>query len=184
MPEVKFGKKDEPAVTLRKSDDLIAVRTLSTRSVMAGPVMSPAAAELRDGQLVLAFPEAGVEVYRVSTETGHKSLEERKQALRMMPDVRFAGGVLTDDQTGEPVVYTENLFIKFVDQADPDHCRAVIREAGLTVKEELNYAPNAFFVAAPEGTGTTVFDIAMSLLDREDVEYHALRWTVKAPEHC
>ena len=171
MPEVKFGKKDEPAVTLRKSDDLIAVRTRSTRSVMAGPVMSPAAAELRDGQLVLAFPEAGVEVYRVSTETGHKSLEQRKQALRMMPDVRFAGGVLTDDQTGEPVVYTENLFIKFVDQADPDHCRAVIREAGLTVKEELNYAPNAFFVAAPEGTGTTVFDIAMSLLDREDVEY-------------
>jgi subtilisin-like proprotein convertase family protein len=171
MPEVKFGKKDEPSVTLQKSDDLIAVRTRSTRSVMAGPVMSPAAAELRDGQLVLAFPEAGVEVYRLPVERGRKSLEERKQALRMVPDVRFAGGVLADEQTGEPVIYTENLFIKFVDQADPDHCRAVIREAGLTIKEELNYAPNAFFVAAPEGTGTAVFDIALSLLNREDVEY-------------
>lgn len=171
MPEVKFGRKDEPSVTLRKSDDLIAVRTRSARSVMAGPVLLPTAAELRDAQLVLAFPEAGVEVYQLPAGPGRRSLDERKQALRMTPDVRFAGSVLVDESTGEPVVYTENLFIKFVDAADPEDCRTVLREAGLTIKEELTYATNAFFVAAPEGTGTQVFDIALSLLNRDDVEY-------------
>ncbi len=169
--EVKFGKKTEPSSTLQRSEDLIAVRTRSTRSVTGGPVPSAGAADLADGQVVLAFPEAGVEVYRVPIEAGRKSLDERKQALRMLPDVRFAGGVLMDAQSGEPVVYTENLFIKFVDRADPQSCREVIREAGLTIKQEVEYATNAFFVAAPEGIGTKVFEIALALLNREDVEY-------------
>ncbi|HVG96377.1 MAG TPA: S8 family serine peptidase, partial [Chloroflexota bacterium] len=171
MKEVKFGRKDEPAIKLRMSDDLLAVRTRSTRSLRAGPVASEAAAEVADGDLVLAFPEAGVEVYRVPTGAGRRSLGERKTALRQAPDVRFAGGVLVDDTSGEPVVYTENLFVKFVDGADPESCRAVLREAGLTIKQEVDYATNAFFVAAPEGTGTDVFDIAARLLRRDDVEY-------------
>lgn len=169
--EVKYGKKTEPSFTLQRSDDLIAVRTRSTRSLTAGPVPSAGAAELADGQVVLAFPEAGVEVYRVPVGPQHKSLDERKQALRMLPDVRFAGGVLVDTQSGEPVVYTENLFIKFLDRADPEGCREVIREAGLKIKQELEYAANAFFVSAPEGIGTKVFELALSLLEREDVEY-------------
>ena len=169
--EVKFGKKTEPSTTLQRSEDLIAVRTRSTRSLTAGPVPSAGAAELADGHVVLAFPEAGVEVYQVPIESGRKSLDDRKQALRMLPDVRFAGGVLMDEQSGEPVVYTENLFIKFVDRADPESCREVIREAGLTIKQEVEYATNAFFVAAPEGIGTKVFEIALALLNREDVEY-------------
>jgi subtilisin family serine protease len=171
MPQVKFGKKTEPTTTFRKSDDLIAVRTRSARSLMAGPVMPAAAAGLNDGELVLTFPEAGVEVYRVPTEGPRRSLEERKTTLRRSPDVRFAGGVLVDDQSGEPVVYTENLFIKFVDQADPEDCRAVLQAKGLAIKEEVKYATNAFFVAVPEGTGTAVFDIALELLERDDVEY-------------
>jgi len=169
MPNVKLGKKTEPGVELRRSDDLIAVRTRSTRSIMEGPVLRPEAAEVRDGEKVLEFPDAGVEVYRVPAE--QKSLEARKRTLRLSPDIRFAGGVLVDDRTGEPVLYTENLFIKFLDDADPDECREVIRQAGLTVKEELSYATNAYFVSAPEGSGTQVFDIAERILARDDVEY-------------
>jgi subtilisin family serine protease len=171
MPTVKFGRKDEPSFELRESNDLIAVRTHSTRPLRAGPVLPAAAAELEGGELVLAFPEVGVEVYRVPTGTGHAPLDDRKKALRMVRDVRFAGGVLVDEQTGEPVLYTENLFVKFTDETDPAHCRNVLREAGLKIKEELAYATNAFFVEAPEGTGQKVFDIAISLLDRDDVEY-------------
>ena len=85
-------------------------------------------------------------------------------------DVRFAGGVFVDP-AGEPVVYTENLFIKFRDQAEPKACREVIREAGLTIKNEVSYATNAFFVAAPEGTGEKIFEIAATILARDDVDY-------------
>ncbi|MDJ0648836.1 MAG: S8 family serine peptidase [Xenococcaceae cyanobacterium MO_188.B19] len=171
MPEVKFGHKDESSVQFRKSENLIAVRTRSRRSATAIPVPSPISAELSGGQLVLSFPEAGVEVYQVPIGTGQRSINERKVSLRRLPDVRFAGGVLVDQESGEPVIYTENLFIKFTDTTELDDCRTIIREAGLTIKEEVGYAPNAFFVAAPEGIGEPVFEMALSLLNRDDVEY-------------
>lgn len=174
MPTVFFGSKDEPGYGLEQSADMIAVRTRSRRSITraVGGVPSPTSAELDDGVLVAAYPEAGVEVYRLPTgATAARSLSDRKAALRLDPDVRFAGGVLADPATGEPVIYTENLFIKFVDAADPEDCAAVLREAGLAVKYPVEYATNAFFVEAPEGTGQGVFEIAAALLAREDVEY-------------
>lgn len=173
MPKVHFGRKDEPAFTLEESDDLIAVRTHSRRSIArsATPVPSPASAEISDGTLVVAYPEAGVEVFRVPTGKGKRSLSERKTALRTSPDVRFAGGVLVDPVSKEPVLYTENLFVKFTDATDPNDCLAALREAGLTVKELVRYATNAYFVQAPEGTGQEVFEIAERLLKRPDVEY-------------
>src|SRR5262245_10473511 len=103
MPIMKVGRKDEPGVELRRSDDLIAVRTRSARSLTEGPVLPPEAAEVQDSEKVLAFPEAGVEVYRVPVGPNKKSLEDRKRNLRMSPDIRFAGGVLVDAKTGEPV---------------------------------------------------------------------------------
>ena len=173
MPRVYYGTKNEPGFDLEQSDDLIAVRTRSRRSVRnaGGPVPTPVTAELADGTLVVAFPEAGVEVYRVPVGRGARSLDERKSVLRAAPDVRFAGGVLVDGASKEPVLYTENIFIKFVDTADPDDCLEVLREAGLKVKYKVDFATNAYFVEAPEGTGQGVFDIATALLKRDDVEF-------------
>lgn len=62
MPDttrVRLGRKHEPPITLRKSDDLIAVQTRSTRSIRAGAVPSPVSGEVADGFLVPTFPEAG-----------------------------------------------------------------------------------------------------------------------------
>jgi len=172
MPKVYFGRKGEPGFDLEMSNDLIAVRTRSGRSVTrAGPVPTPAAAQLADGQLVLAFRDAGVEVYRVPVTRGGRSLEARKAALNALPDVRFAGGVLVDPATRAPVLYTENLFVKFADSADGDDCRALLREMSLTIKSEPAYATNAFFCEAPEGIGRKIFDIAETLRARDDVEY-------------
>jgi subtilisin family serine protease len=173
MPTVYFGTKDEPGFDLEQSDDLIAVRTRSGRPITRaiGPVPIPLSDELVDGTLVAAYPEAGVEVYRVPVGHGARSLAERKTALRASSDVRFAGGVLVDPATKEPVLYTENLFIKFTDTTDPDDCAAVLRDAGLLIKNAVAYATNAYVVSAPEGTGQKVFDIAASLLKRDDVEY-------------
>jgi len=186
MPQVFYGRKGEPGLKLEESPDLIAVRTRSRRSVSrsASPVTSPVAALVADCDLVLEFPEAGVEVYRVPVPTasgGKRSstrgaspvmtLDARKAALRAAPDVRFAGGVLVDANSHRPVLYTENIFIKFQDSADPAACRAVLQAQGLAIKSEPSYAVNAFFVEAPEGTGQKVFDIAAALLQRADVEY-------------
>lgn len=173
MPTVYFGTKDEPSFDLEQSTDLIAIRTRSGRSITrsTGPVPTPTSAELADSTLVASYPEAGVEVYRIPVNRGTRSPTDRKSALRAFSDVRFAGGVLVDPTTKEPVLYTENLFIKFVDAADPDDCLAILRDAGVTVKNAVDYATNAYFVSAPEGTGQQVFDIATTLLKREDVEF-------------
>lgn len=173
MPRVFFGGKDEAAYELQQSEDLIAVRTRSGRSVRrsASPVVSPLSGALDDSNLVVSYPEVGVEVFRVPVGNAQRSIEERKTVLRAAPDVRFAGGVLIDPATGEPVLYTENLFVKFSDDADDDACREVLRSMGLSIKEEVGYAVNGFFVQASEGVGQSVFDIALSLLGRKDVEY-------------
>jgi subtilisin family serine protease len=173
MKTVYFGKKGEPGFDLELSSDLVAVRTRSGRSITrsTGSVPSPLSAELEDGVLVAAYPEAGVEVYRVPVGSGARSLIDRKAALRASPDLRFVGGVLVDPVTQEPILYTENLFVKFVDKADPDDCAAALRDVGLTIKNEVSYATNAYFVAAQEGSGQAVFDIAAALHQRDDVEY-------------
>jgi subtilisin family serine protease len=119
---------------------------------------------------VLSFPQVSVEVYR-RREKASRSMEEMRQQLDESPATRFAGRVLVDEHSREPVLYTENMFVKFRDDESRDQSLAALRDAGLTVKQELPYATNAFFVAAPERTGQRVFEIAEELLRRDDVEY-------------
>lgn len=168
MPEVYFGRKDEPATPLEQTDKFIAVRTHRPIVRRAPPVPGVLEAALPDTALVASFPEVNVGVYRVP-EDGSAGLDVLKSQLRALPDVRFAGRVLVD-QAGEPVVYTENLFIKFVDEKNEAACLAVIVDLGLSVKRKVDYAANAWFVAA-DGAGQEVFNIANELLKRDDVEF-------------
>jgi hypothetical protein len=172
MPTVYFDIKASSGFDLEPSDDLIAIRTHSKQSVnrTIGSVPAPESAGLKDGILVAAYPEAGVEVYRVPVADSSRTLDDRKAAVRASPDVRFAGGVLVDPQSNEPVLYTENFFLKFKDDIAPSDCISTIQETGLELKKEMDYAINAYFVAAPEGTGKKIFSIASNLLHRDDVE--------------
>jgi len=170
MPEVTYGGENGKTVRLEVDPDLVAVRARRGRSLREGPVTPPEAALVDAMESVLSFPQVGVEVYR-RPEQSSRSMEEVRRELHESPATRFAGRVLVDENTGEPVLYTENLFIKFVDDKKRDECLEVLREAGLSVKQELPYATNAFFTAAPEGSGQAVFDIANELLRREDVDY-------------
>src|SRR5215208_5661647 len=170
LPEVTYGGQNGETIQLKVDPELVAVRARRGDSLGEGPVPGPEAGLLNEMEPVLSYPEVSVEVYRRRERSG-RSMEEMRKELDESPATRFAGRVLVDEQSGEPVLYTENLFVKFRDGKNRDQCLAVLREAGLTVKQELPYATNAFFVAAPEGTGQRVFDIANELLQREDVEY-------------
>ena len=170
MPEVSYGGENGRKIRLKVDPDLVAVRARSGDSLREGPVPGPEAALLNEMDAVLSFPEVGVEVYR-RRERSSRRMEEVRRELRESPATRFAGRVLVDEQSREPVLYTENLFVKFRAGKNRDECLATLREVGLTVKRELPYATNAYFVAAPEGTGQRVFEIASELLKREDVEY-------------
>ncbi len=170
MPEVTYGGENGKTVELEVDPDLVAVRARRGGSLREGPVQGREAALLNEMDTVLSFPEVGVEVYR-RRERSSRSMEEMRRELHESPATRFAGRVLVNKQSREPVLYTENLFVKFRDDKSRDECLAVLRDANLTLKREPPYATNAFFVAASEGTGQRVFDIANELLARDDVEY-------------
>ena len=87
------------------------------------------------------------------------------------PAIQFAGRGLRD-QDGAPVVYTENVFVKFADDAAPAR-RATPRwtALGLTVKRELAFATNAYFAAAPPSApGGGCSSSPSELLASDDVE--------------
>lgn len=171
MPTVTYGGRNGRTIEFENSDDMLILRTRSQRSMRAGVVASPESDYLEDFEFQFAFPEAGVEIYRRAARAGARAaVEKARKSLKQAPDTRFAGRVLVEKKTSEPVIYTENLFIKFQDDCTEAHCQEIIEEAGLSIKRSLSYARNAWFVDAPEGTGQYVFEIAASLLEREDIE--------------
>ena len=170
MPQVTYGGKHGETLQLEVDPELVAVRTRSGGGLQEGPVAGPEAALVSDLDLVLAFPDSGVQVFRRTADRG-PTIPEIKDQLSQSPETRFAGSVLADPTSGEPVLYTENVFVKFLDDVDPEACRRVLAEFGLTIKDQPAWATNSFFASAPEGVGQEVFAIAAQLLERPDVEF-------------
>ncbi len=198
MYTYQYGGQNGTTHKLVESKDLVVVRTkeksleemnLSTRSRSFLSNMIP----------VSAFPEASVKIYRVLDPDRDSPLRRRNEIRKQFPTedgVRFAGRVLKDPDTGAIKVYTENFFLKFYDHLDLDQCRTLLVEMGLEEKEKLQFAHNAFFVEAVEGTGTQVFELAQEYLQKAEVEFchpeiveekaaksiHSMQWHLKTTE--
>lgn len=177
MFTVRYGGKGGTRYSLAESNNLVAVRTANRsplmveRSFATAPVSDAALRVLDNFELVARFAQAGVEVIRAVTDRAPRKLrDEARAALKKEPEIAFAGRVLTDPQSGVPVLYTENFFVKFDDDESAANCRKTLKEYGLTVKREIDYLRNAYFVQAAEGTGLNVFKIAEELLKEASVD--------------
>ncbi|MFN0145955.1 MAG: S8 family serine peptidase [Dehalococcoidia bacterium] len=167
MVTVRYGGKEGRAYTLDYSEQLVAVRTVARDSLERTP-LSPGAQESLIGLDVEAqFREAGVEVLTAGSTPRRDSV---RAALKAEASVRFAGRVLVGEDGVEPVLYTENLFVRFAREVTREDAHGIFRDAGLQVKRELRYASNAYFVEATEGIGLEIFDIAERLLDQDAVD--------------
>ena len=122
---------------------------------------------------VFCYEHAGVEVYRITGPTKEVSQMRDRWISRLKRnwDIRFAGRVLCDPETRSPVLYTENLFVKFRDGIRPSTCRRILRSYGSIVKRDLSYAENAYFVQFPEGVGLEIFELAAKILSMTNVEF-------------
>lgn len=167
----RYGGKKGRQYALVESDQLVAVRTRSRRPLDVSFLSSGARRMLDHLESALRFPEAGVEVFRVVLKRNRRALRDRARALlKRERELQFAGRVLCDQRSGAPVVYTENFFVKFHDECATRTCKKVLKSHGLVIKRELEYARNAYFLAAPQGTGRRVSAIAARLLRDEQVE--------------
>jgi subtilisin family serine protease len=175
MVALRYGGKRGNTYSFDVSATRVAVRTREARSVIAASPADAAPISARARELLRHFdvdwniPAAGVEV--LDAPGGTTALRDAaRQALTEEPEVRFAGRVLVDPASDAPVVYTENFFVKLDPELDEEECRRILADYSLMIKRPLSYAANAYFAAAPEGTGLAVFDIAERLLAIPQVE--------------
>jgi subtilisin family serine protease len=179
MLTVRYGGRGGSAFGLAPSPDLVVVRSKERVPVLAdglsgvAPLSRSAHELLSEFELVSRFDEAGVEVLRARTRArGARAIGLRDRARAVLGNeaaIEFAGRVLMDVRSRVPVLYTENLFVKFDDDAAASRCRALLKAYGLAVKRPVEYLRNAYFVEAPAGTGQKVFGVAARLLQEKDV---------------
>jgi subtilisin family serine protease len=177
MVTVHYGGKNGEPYELVLSDNHLVVRT-GRRSPLMGErpfgdasISAAAHSVLDQFELAIRFREAGVEVLRAKGSTGSAEVRDNARVvLKAEPEIQFAGRVLIDPTAQEPVIYTENLFLKFDDDAEHSVCQETLGRYGLVIKSELTYARNAYFVKAPDNTGLAIFDLAEGLLDENSVE--------------
>ena len=164
----KKGKKQ----TLVESNDKIVVRTKNARSLSDAVFTDEGKKSLDNFKVDMEIPEADVTVLKANKGIKNKlaARDEARTTLKKEEELKFAGRVLTDKGTESPVLYTENIFVKFFDNVKQEVCEQILSESSLKIKEKLEYAANSYFVSAPEDTGLKVFEMAEKLLKKKEVE--------------
>lgn len=175
MYTVRYGGKRGAAFQLVESPNLVVVRMRDNQGLESVQMGSESQSVLNTAPEVLAFPAVRVSVRQVAqpgTDVAAAMLQRdaARAILKQEPNVRFAGRVLQDAQSGALQLYTENFFVKFKDKIREQACLDCLQAYGLHLKRKLNFAVNAYFVAAPDGTGLQVFDIAEKLLQEKSVQ--------------
>ena len=168
MLYVRYGGRKGRRLGLRVATDLVVVRTKEAGLAQTRVQSKAGRAALEGAQSILQFENAGVDVLRLPGSKARR--DKARAALKRDKGLRFAGSVLTDTKSREPVIYTENFFVKFDDALTGKRARALMRKYGLTGKRDLDYAGHAYFAAAGDGTGRKIFAIAEALLQEEGVE--------------
>lgn len=168
--EVRYGGKTGPSQRLLLSSDLLVVRTwenLRWDRVARGRASQVVAEAFRTEW---NLPQHGVTVLRTKRTSGARAqVAAAKAALSAEPGILFAGRVLRDTHSRRPVLYTENLFVQFLEETGEARRRGILDAMGLTIKRPIEYIPHAYFVAAPPGTGRGTFAIAKKLLAAPEI---------------
>lgn len=196
MYKYKYGGKSGKTISLVESPDMVAIRTKDNKKLENVAVSKKSRSLMEGSEEIVAFPEAGVSVRKINVASADNPIEKRDEArtaLKAEDDIRFAGRVLQDKETGAVTLYTENFFVKFKDDVPEADCLKILKQFKLSIKDKLVFATNSWFVSAEEGTGLKIFEIAEKLLAIPQVEFchpemvqerkfkaiHPLQWHLK-----
>jgi hypothetical protein len=167
----QYGSVGRTKRELVEDESLLVVRTKSRRPLGRIALDKAALTLMGSFESVVRYEKTGVEVLRTRVSRGRLALRDKaRKVLGKSIDVQFAGRVLTDHNSDRPVLYIENLFVKFEDDVSPCTAKKVIKEAGLTIKREVDYARGAYFVDTEADTGRKISAIANKLLKNKLVQ--------------
>ena len=116
------------------------------------------------------YPEADVWVYSLPAKLGLK-VEDVKTQVRSMSDSRlkFIGSVWRDEQSQHYQLYTGNLFIRFQEDCSDSDCKEMLAKWGVTIKRNLRFSTNTYFVEPADSCGFDAFDWATELAAKKEV---------------
>jgi subtilisin family serine protease len=172
MYSYTIGGKKGKKIDLQESKDRVAVRTKNARKLNDSIFFNESKEALQDFNIEMEFPEADVTILKTKEDEQTKTVtrDKARLALKKEPELRFAGRVLVDKKSKAPVLYTENIFVKFHDKITADDCEKILAKNNLVIKQKVDYAKNSYFVQAPDDTGLKIFEIAESLLKKKEIE--------------
>jgi subtilisin family serine protease len=167
-----IGGKKGQKITLQESKNRVVVRTRNARKLGDAIFSSEAKEAMEDFNVEMEFPEADITILKTKEAAPTKSTtrDKARKALKKEPELRFAGRVLMDKKSKAPVLYTENIFIKFYDKITRAECEKILTKYNLKIRQKLEYAANSYFVQAPEDIGLKIFELAETLLKKKEVE--------------
>jgi subtilisin family serine protease len=167
-----IGGKKGQKITLQESKNRVVVRTRNARKLGDAVFSNEAKEAMKDFTVEMEFPEADITILKTKEAAPTKSTtrDKARKALKKEPELRFAGRVLVDKKSKAPVLYTENLFIKFLDKITPAECEKILAKYNLIIRQKPDYAINSYFVQAPDGIGLKIFELAETLLKKKEVE--------------
>lgn len=166
MVTYHLGGKNGRKCKLEFSESLIAIQP---RKILTTKGKMPSSTQkiLRQMDHQVRFENIEVDVFdmkRMDTD-----IEKFRGILKQDENLNFAGRVLKDPISAEPVVYTKRIFLKLHDDANRKHINQVLSEiaGGWRVERHLPYAPNAVIAISESANelGIEVFDYANELLE-------------------
>lgn len=159
-----IGGKKGKTFELEESKSMVAVRTKG--KTIKNSLKSKTSKDLAGKmQVKEKIQHARVTVIQVKENEKNK-LKVRnavRKSFKKEKDLEFAGRVLVDTVSKEPVLYTENLFIEFKPGIDDAKARKIIADNKLQLKKKLEYADYSYFVSAAD-KGMKVFEIAKKMM--------------------
>ena len=167
MLTYRYGGKKGRQYGLQPSTDTIVVRSESGH-LPVNTTLSPKGRRTLDNLTALVdVPDAGVQIFAAPKGA---AAQRARAVLKREPELRFAGRALREPKSKTPVIYTENAFVKFYEDVSESRRLELLKKYKLAVKREVGYAPAAYFVGAPEGTGMKIFELTAGLLNEKEVE--------------
>ena len=170
---LRYGGKTGSTFNFSTSDAFMVVRTRSRMALADAPLSGRSREVLSGFRPQATFREHGVAILKLDRPD-----EARRDAARTTlgqdAAIEFAGRglVSTDDPAGSavPVVYTENVFVRFAAGVKSAAIKHLLGQHQLLIKRPVAWLSQGYFVGAPAGTGLGVFEIANLLLDAPEVE--------------
>lgn len=173
-----IGSNKARRITLINSNDLIVVRTHKKFNLhfTENPITSIFKKFPVNFENIGYFIESNVYAFKFTYKDTNNpiSSELRDEILFVLKKkknlLKFAGKSLRLKNTDIYQIYTENLFLKFRNDARKRHINSVLKRFDLFEKRKLKFCNNGYFVNAIDGIGQSVFDKSIDILDLNEVE--------------